>query len=65
MFTRGEKLAIGIAAVEGLAYFVTLKAIQKYCGNRYLDKYNMTAGEYFDAVMSSKSVEEYNQKINR
>lgn len=59
MFSLGEKIALGISAVEIAVIGIGLKNI----GNQYLDKYNMTAKEYVDAVMESTSINDYNERV--
>ena len=61
MFTLGDKIALGMTAAVG----VLGSCYGRYVDNQHLSKYNMTAKEYFDTVMESKTIEEYRKRINK
>ena len=61
MFTLGDKIALGITAAVG----VLGSCYARYVDNQRISKYNMTAKEYFDTVMESKTIEEYRKRINK
>lgn len=65
MFTIREKIALGITGVEAMFICIGGCLLKQHVDNQYLDKYGMTAKEYVDTVMNTKSVEDYQKRLSQ
>lgn len=65
MFNLGEKIVLGITAVESIIFVAGIKYAKKACDDTYLDKYGMTASEYVKTVMESKDISDYKKRLNK
>ena len=65
MFSLGEKIALGITAVEYILLIGGIKYINNVYNDTYLNRYGMTASEYVKTVIESKDTNNYKKRIKR